>query len=400
MSQGPNEALRFERLRAQDGKPLLPPPAIQPLCRDGSLDPAQLGEATRKWQAAQDELRTMPSYPAEERLFWTTFLLARYYAEQGQRAQVPGIVEPSLPLLQQARHQQLLLGTLARNAAAMGDLDGAAQLLPRLDPASEDLQVDTNYRFTTAYVALLRGDFRVVLSVLGTDIDDVPLSDAFDLVCGVFRAHAHERLGNLAVAQQQLQRLATSPEELRGMQQIVASNPQLGLVPGSLPAVAQQVGELHENLLVTDSGIKIGRMIGVPMIGSLLAVAAAGIASEMLDPPLSEWVPGAVITVVTLAIVLSSFGGVTKPAAQRKRLMDVGVEGVARLLVVEQTGTRVNGQPMLQLRMVVTLPGQPPYSVLHKEIVPQIQLAQVQPGATLRVRVDPADRRQMAVAWQ
>jgi hypothetical protein len=394
-----NEAMRFERLRAQDGKPLLPPPNMMALCKGGGLNPALVDEANAQWTAAMTEMSQVPSYPAEERLFWTAFLLSRHFAEVHQRPRVDPLLRQTLPHLQQARHQQVVLGLMARNLAAMGNVDAAAQMLGQLDAGSEDLQIDTSYRFTTAFVSLLRHDAQTVLSVLGYNIDDVPMSDAYDLVCGVFRAHAHEVLGNHDLARKQLQQLAPTPRQIAAIEEIALATPQISLVQQSLPAVKQLVSQIHEQAITTNSGIKIGRLIAVPMIGSLVAIGASGLAGEVLSPPLSNIVPGVLIAVLTIGIIAITFASVLKGPRLRKRLLQTGVEGHAQLMSVEQTGTRVNDQPMLRLRMLVHLPGQAPYAVVHQEIVAQIRLAQVQPGMALTVRVDPGDRRQMAIMW-
>jgi len=400
----PNEALRFERLRAQDGKPLAPPPSVQPLCTGGGLNPVQEHEAIRQMQAAADEMRSMPSYPAEERLFWIAFLLARYYAGNDQRQRLHQLIGRVLPSLQQARHQQIMLGLMARNAAAMGDMNTATQILPQLDPTSDDLQIDTSYRFTTAYVALLRNDPRTALSVLGTNIDDVPMSDAYDLVCGVYRAHAHEALGNFDLAKQQLQRLAPTPQALASVEEIARLIPQIQLCQRTLPAIKELTSQAHGGAIVTNSGIKVGRLVLIPLIGTAVALGLSGMASGTMTEMFGSSLPipaSAIITIVMVVLIMGfTFSQVLKGPAQRKRLMQTGVEGMGQITMVEQTGTQVNNQPMLRLRMLITLPGQSPYSVIHNEIVPVIRLAHVQPGATMRVRVDPRDKKKMAIAWQ
>ena len=129
-----------------------------------------------------------------------------------------------------------------------------------------------------------------------------------------------------------------------------------------------------------------------------MAVVGSTLASS-LDPPLRDILPGVVITIAVLASIAVTFGGIIKGSLARKRLMKEGVAGTAQLVSVEQTGTRVNDQPMLRLRMLVTVPNKAPYSVLHKEVVPLIRLPEVQPGAQLHVRVDAADPAVMCIAW-
>ncbi len=396
----PNEAMRFERLRAQDGKPLMPPPNMLALCKGGGLNPAMADEANRQWTAALTEMGQMPSYPTEERLFWTAFLLARHFAEVHQRPRVEPLLRQTMPYLQQVRHQQVLLGLQIRNTAAMGNVDAAVQMLPQLDAQSEDLQVDTGYRFTTAYVAVLRGDAQLALSVLGYNEGDVPINDAYDMVCGVFRVHAHELMGNLDIAQKQLQAMAATPQQIAVVEEIVRGTPQVALAQHSLPKVKQLVTQIHQNAIVTKSGINVGKLVLFPVVGTFVAIGASGAASEFLDPPLSGIVPGVIITLAVVGSIALTFGQIFKGSRLRKQLMQTGIEGTAQLMSVTQTGTRVNDQPMLRLHMLVHLPGQQPYAVVHNEIVAEIRLAQVQPGVLVPVRVDPKDRALMAIAWQ
>lgn len=393
-----NEAVRFERLRAQDGQPMVPPPNLMALCRGGGLDPAQVGQAQALRDAAMREMAQSPSYPAEERLFWTTFMLANHFSMQQQREQTTALIHQTLPMFQQARHQQIAMGLMARNLAALGRTDEAHQYASRLDAYSEDLQVDTNYRFSTAFVALLRNDPQTVLGVLGHNIDDIPISDAYDNVCGVYRAHAHEVLGNLDLAKQQLQKLAPTPGHLDGIEQMIRVTPQIPLVARSFPAVKMLVTELHQNALTTNSGVNIRKIMLMAFVMVPIGLGLS-FASSLLPSNLTAIVVPVVVVGMTVAMLAVTFGGLMKGAARKKRVLASGLDGVAQLMEVVQTGTRVNDQPMLRLRMLIEVPGKPPYAVLHNEIVPHIRLAQVQPGVRMRVKVDPGDPRNMAIAW-
>ncbi|EDM75002.1 hypothetical protein PPSIR1_16915 [Plesiocystis pacifica SIR-1] len=395
---GTNEALRFERLREQDGKPLLPPTNLQGLVSGGGLDTAKVDEARRMLVQAESELAVAPGYPGQERLFWLTFMLARHYASVNDRQLAGQLVEAALPKLPRGRHYLVLCGLLARNYAALGRLDVALQLLTQLDPHSDDLHVDTSYRFSAAYVQTHAGDFREVLRVLGLRAEDVPISDAYDLICGVFRAHAHERLGDLEQAKDQLLAVAGSPQQLAGVRQIVTLQANLGLCRRSLPEVEVTVKHMYENAIDTGSGINVGAMIVVPIVLSLVGVAGASAASA-LPGDLGHTVAPAVIVLTVAGTMVATFGSMFRGNAKKKALLTSGVQGVGKLLTVEQTGVRVNKQPMLRLRMLIEVPGKEAYVVVHQEVVNELNLARVRPGATLPVRVHPEDPRSMAVTW-
>jgi hypothetical protein len=395
-----NEAQRFERLRAQDGKPLLPPPNLIHLCSQGGLNPAKVAEATSMWDAALAEVQTMPSFPAEERLFWTTFLLARHHATNGARPRSQQILETALPQLKDARHQQVAMGLLARTQAILGDRAGAMARVAQLDPQSEDLQIDTNYRFTVAYVALLREDAQAALQVLGWQIDDVPISDAYDHVCGMLRAHAHERLGRLDVAGEQLSRLAPTPQAFAQLESIVQANqPMLSLCPQSLAVARERIEQLNANVVVTRSGISVAPIVLTTVIGVPILIGVMEGAPNLFDPPFDDIARGGVVVLFILATLATVLRLVLRGPAQRSKLAHSGITGTAKLLEATQTGTRVNNAPVIRLRLLVTLPDRPPYTAVHHEIVPSIRLSQLVPGSDMTVRVDPTDPTIMAVAW-
>ena len=378
---------------------MMPPPNLRSLAGGGGLDPNQRGQAEAMWQAAFAETQSAPSFPAEERLFWTTFMLANHHAEQGRRDVAAPLLEQTQPRLQQPRFFQVITGMLARTLAALGNVERAGQFLAQLDAQSDDLQIDTNYRFSTAYVALLRGDSRTALAALGSAIDEVPISDAYDRVCGLYRAHAYEALGNVEVAVQQLQQLAPTPEQMGLLESMVRMTPQIPLVAVSLPQAKLAVTRLQQEAITTGSQLNVGRMIGLMFLVVPVVLAGSFLSETVVEPELQPFFIGGLVVVTTLFSFAVVFGALFKGAARRKVLLREGVDGSAKLMVVEQTGTQVNDQPMLRLRMIVEVAGRAPYAVVHKEVVPHIRLAQLQPGIHLPVKVDPKDPRNMAIAW-
>lgn len=156
---------------------------------------------------------------------------------------------------------------------------------------------------------------------------------------------------------------------------------------------------LQQETITTGSQLNVGRMIGPMILVVPLVLGGTFLSENFIAPELQSVVIGGLVVVTTLASLAMVFGSLFKGAARRKVLLRQGVDGSAKLMLVEQTGTRVNDQPMLRLRMMVQLPGQAAYAVLHKEVVPQIRLAQLQPGIHLPVKVDPQDPRNMAIAW-
>jgi hypothetical protein len=66
-----------------------------------------------------------------------------------------------------------------------------------------------------------------------------------------------------------------------------------------------------------------------------------------------------------------------------------GLVATATVAAVRQGGGMVNYEPIVELDLTVIAPGNPPYPATVKQAVPPTQLARVQPGASLRVKVDP-----------
>jgi sRNA-binding protein len=68
-----------------------------------------------------------------------------------------------------------------------------------------------------------------------------------------------------------------------------------------------------------------------------------------------------------------------------------GIDATATVTAVRQQGAMVNFQPMVELDLTVMPPGSPPYPQTVTQVVPQTLLAMLQPGASLKVKVDPND---------
>jgi len=393
-----SEAQRFERLRAQDGKPLLPPPSVHSLLGQGGLDPAKAPQAVQMWQAAQQELSAAHSFPAEERVFWCFFLLAALYSTQGDRHGAAKIARETLPYVQDPRHQQLVLGAMARYSALTRDTKTATESAARLDPRSEDLLVDSTYRLTTAYMAALNGDDATVLSVLGSNTTDIPICDAYDELCGVLRANAHERQGRGDMAAQQLTATASSQKGLAALQKIVQMNHELQLLGQTLPKLVQMGQQIQANVVQTKSGVNVGAMFMLPVVGIAIFGGGGALMSSM--SPQVQTIATIAGTVGFIALTFVFVARVLlRGPAQRKRLQRTGVDGIGKIVAVETTGTRVNHQPMFRLRMLIELPSQTPYMALHNEIMAPGRAQQLPPGTQLRVKVDRDDPRVMAIVW-
>jgi hypothetical protein len=83
--------------------------------------------------------------------------------------------------------------------------------------------------------------------------------------------------------------------------------------------------------------------------------------------------------------------------ALAERLANEGVDGTATIQQIVATGTTVNMQPEIQFQMTVSVNGQSS-EVTHNQVVPPTIIPQLQPGATVPVKVDPNDHSQLLIA--
>ncbi|MBL8685461.1 MAG: hypothetical protein JNK05_40170 [Myxococcales bacterium] len=88
-----------------------------------------------------------------------------------------------------------------------------------------------------------------------------------------------------------------------------------------------------------------------------------------------------------------------KGAAQKQALLQTGVPAQVTVMAMQDTGTRINDNPMIQLTLNVEIPGRPVYQVVVQEIVPMLALGMLQPGRPLGARVDPNNPQSVAIDW-
>ena len=80
-----------------------------------------------------------------------------------------------------------------------------------------------------------------------------------------------------------------------------------------------------------------------------------------------------------------------RAAAEADRITATGMAGTATITGLTQTGMPLNDQPQVDIELLVTIPGRPPYAASRKEFVPLILLGRLRSGGPLPVKVDPND---------
>jgi hypothetical protein len=76
-----------------------------------------------------------------------------------------------------------------------------------------------------------------------------------------------------------------------------------------------------------------------------------------------------------------------------------GADATATIVAVRQGHGMVNYQPTIEVDLTVLPEGLPPYPVTVKQVIPQIHLAQAQPGNSVHVKVDPNNPASVWIDW-
>jgi len=74
-----------------------------------------------------------------------------------------------------------------------------------------------------------------------------------------------------------------------------------------------------------------------------------------------------------------------------QRLMAAGRVASATITAVRDTGETIDDNPTVELDLSVAVDGAAPYAMTHRQTISRLAIPSFQPGATVPVRVDPAD---------
>lgn len=105
-------------------------------------------------------------------------------------------------------------------------------------------------------------------------------------------------------------------------------------------------------------------------------------------------------TLIPLGIIFTLVGVyISRLLGNRGKLLREGIPGTATILGVSETGVYINQRPMAKLQLQITVPGRPPYTVEHNEVIPMLALGMITPGSTVPVAVDREDPDKLAIDW-
>jgi hypothetical protein len=74
-----------------------------------------------------------------------------------------------------------------------------------------------------------------------------------------------------------------------------------------------------------------------------------------------------------------------------------GIPGSATVKGLSDTGTLLNGAPVMDIELTVSVPGREPYDVTHRQLVAFAALGNFQPGKTFPVHVDQQDPSKIVI---
>jgi hypothetical protein len=390
------------RLLAQAGRGMTPPESLKGLLTPaGELAEWKVQEALEIWQATRRASAGGADFEAAERLVYLTMVLSNHYAGASDQMRQRAMLESALDALTLPRHQQIVRGYLARSAARVGELDAAEAWLAPCDPRSDDLQMDSAWRLSRAFIDTARGDWRAAIEALGPP--EAPVTPEAATLMALLRANAWERSGDMGRAVQQVQALLDSGAGVRiAVAKIIPLYEDWQLCARSYPeasrAYRQVAGERAGARTAGGAGgilFWVGALLVVIALGCLAGAAVAGAVWLMQGKNLM----GAVIALGATGVSLLIPGGILlvmgfgfrKAEEDARRIQERGVQAFAEIRSVQRTGMSVNDVPQYQLELTVQRKGEPPVSASTKLLLDFTAAAALQPGATVPVVVDPDD---------
>jgi hypothetical protein len=222
------------------------PPDFAEVARVGATD-ENLAQVLAMWQSYCERAKAGDP-TAGEFAVQLTAPLSNYFGLRGQDERRRALFESTLEALPSPAHQEVMRCRLSRAALKAGEVDAARAWLASCDPAPLDLDADSDYRVSAAFMATFDHDFGRVLTLLGHTHGSIPVSVSSRTLVVMLRANAFEKSGSLDEAVATLLDFARHSEghlAERSYAVVMKANSWLDLCPQSVPrAIAQlQAGQ-------------------------------------------------------------------------------------------------------------------------------------------------------------
>jgi hypothetical protein len=287
-----------------------------------------------------------------------------------------------------------------------GDLAAAESWLQPCDAQSDDIQMDSAWRFSRAFIDTAKGNFQRVIEVLGQTAHDYPIEDASDDVCAVFRANAWEKLGRPDVAVSLLgERLAAGGGQGREtVRQVVELYRDWHLCVMSYQQASAGYAQSAAGVAAKRAAGGIGgpfAAIGLLMVligAAMVAIVFVGIVG-IVD--MDQGIYGALGTtggiLLLMGLIFLPIGIAMKRSAARAAWLRVhGLQARGVIQDMQHTGLTINNVPQMQFTLMVTIPGHAPYQA-HAKMLMHEGMAGRLVGGTVSVRVHPQNPSEIAL---
>lgn len=107
---------------------------------------------------------------------------------------------------------------------------------------------------------------------------------------------------------------------------------------------------------------------------------------------------GILLTLVFTGICGAVYRSVLRPILHDRALQKRGLPASAIILEARDTGTTVNRNPKVNLLLEIQPEGGAPYQVRATPVVSRLQASLLQPGTAVEVKIDPRDKKRVALA--
>jgi len=380
-AQMPDDPARLQHLRAQDGRPRPVPPTLQAVLGGTSLEQGREEEALAIWQSLRAR-SCQGDAAASEDMTVLTLMMAQS-PTVGQTPQLgEALCESAYDAAVLPRHKQELLGRLARRASGHGDRAAAHRYLSWMVTGAPDLESDSELRVSMAALATLDRDGQRVLSLLGARKDVVPIADSMDALASVFRANAHELLGDPAMAVQTLRELP-DPQLLT---LVAAQFSSLDLCPQArLSYSAATMQEAAKR--AASSAAATSTVLGPVFAITGVALLVGSVQSD--EGRVALGILGGIFLLLGIAAIMAA-----RVTAKRAAWLRVnGTPLTARILSAQRTGTTIGDVPVHRFALQVAGP-QGPYAATFDKLVSEHQVAAMV-GGEVRIRANPSNLQEI-----
>ncbi len=130
---------------------------------------------------------------------------------------------------------------------------------------------------------------------------------------------------------------------------------------------------------------------------TFILTVIATVAGAVVSLIFVEGLGGPLFALLLVAVPVFLYRVMFQPLLQAEAVLQHGELATATVLQVWDTGTTVNENPQLGLRLEVQPLGDAPFQAESKSVVSRLLVGGIRPGAVVQVKYDPRDRRKVAV---